>query len=169
MQVHQSDATAGTLHRALSVVRQELTRPLTDRVLARLPGPRGLWVVAWALVPALNAGLNLLLDTESKSAVWEQSRTLVILNYAAVTLAILITLWGTRRTAQRVDALRATTARVLHTDTSSTPFREMNGIAGPLVAAGATAAVFAVGAFVTDGLLQALLRGTTWFVLGVAF
>ena len=117
----------------------------------------------------LNAGLNLLLDTESKSAVWEQSRTLVILNYAAVSLAILITLWGARRIAERVDALRATTATVLDEDAASTPFREMNSVAGPLVAAGATAVVFAVTAFVSDGSLQALLRGTTWLVLGVAF
>jgi hypothetical protein len=145
-----------------------VTRPLTERIFARLPGPRAAWVVAWAVVPWLNAGLNLLLDTESTSAVWEQSRTLVILNYAALSLAIVIALWGTRRIAARADALRPATALVLEVDGSSHPFREMSSSAGPLVGAGATAAVFAVGTFAADGFVPALLRGATWLVLGVA-
>ena len=66
-------------------------------MLARLPGPRALGIGVWALVPWLNAGANLLLDTGGTSAVWEQSRALVILNYAALSLAIVITLWGSGR------------------------------------------------------------------------
>lgn len=58
-------------------------RPLTERVLGRLPGsPRTVWIVAWAAVPWLNAGANLLLEDEARSAVWEQSGVLVALNYA---------------------------------------------------------------------------------------
>ena len=37
--------------------------------------------------------MNFLLDAESKSAVWQQSGTLVVLNYAAVSLAILLSIW----------------------------------------------------------------------------
>jgi hypothetical protein len=51
----------------------------------------------WALVPWANAGINLLLDTESRSAVWEQSGRVVILNYAALSFAIVIAIWGTER------------------------------------------------------------------------
>src|SRR5919197_5448562 len=72
-------------------------RPLTERLLARLRGPRALWIAVWALVPWLNAGANLLLETGTRSAIWEQSRALVILNYAALSLAIAVAVWGTRR------------------------------------------------------------------------
>ena len=61
-------------------------RPLTKRILASLPGSRVLWIVVWAFVPWVNAGINLLVEPEDRSAVWEQGRLLVVLNYAAVSL-----------------------------------------------------------------------------------
>jgi hypothetical protein len=97
-------------------------RPLTGRILGRLPGPRPLWIAVWALVPWLNAGANLLLNTDSRSAIWEQSRTLVLLNYAALSFAIVITLWGTDRIARRLETLRATTAKVLEEAMLGSPF-----------------------------------------------
>lgn len=47
-------------------------------------------------------------------------------------------------------------------------FREMNSVAGPIVASVAGSIAFAVDAFVRDGWTSAMLRGATWFVLGVA-
>ena len=126
-----------------------------------------LWIAVWALVPWLNAGANVLLGTEVRSAVWEQSRALVLLNYAAVSFAIVMTLWGSERIARRLEALRATTSEVLEGNATE-PFREMNSIVGPLVASTATAIVFAAGTLVNDGWASAMLRGATWFVLGVA-
>jgi hypothetical protein len=52
----------------------------------------------------VNAGANLLLDTGDRSAVWEQSRALVIVNYATFSLAIVIT-FEPVRTAPTLDAL----------------------------------------------------------------
>ena len=138
-------------------------QPLTDRVLARLPGHRILWITVWALVPWLNAGANLLLDTEARSAVWDQSRALVVLNYAALSLGIVIALWGSNRIARRLESLGATTA-----GSSRERFRELNSVVGPLALSGAAAIAFAVSALVRDGWTPALLRGATWFVLGVA-
>lgn len=100
-------------------------RPLSERVLSRPPGSRAYWVTAWATVPWLNAGANLLLGDERTSAVWEQGTLLVILNYAALSFAILITLWGTERIARHLDALRATTSKILHGGVSE-PFRGMH-------------------------------------------
>jgi hypothetical protein len=143
--------------------------PLTERVLSRLPGDRWVWVTVWALVPWLNAGLNLVLDTENKSAVWEQSRALVLLNYAALSLAVVITLWGTNRIAGRLESLRASTAQVLREDGVATePFRGINSVVGPLAAAGVTAIAFAASALADDGWTAGLLRGATWLVLGAA-
>ena len=62
-------------------------QPLSERILARLPSPRCPWILLWASVPWLNAGANLLLDTGARSAVWEQSRLLVVLSYAALSFA----------------------------------------------------------------------------------
>lgn len=131
--------------------------PLTEKALRALPGKRVVWVVAWALVPWLNGAANLLLDTDSKSAVWEQSGTLVVLNYAAVSVAIVLSIWGGRRIAQRVAALRGTE-----------PFRELEDVRAPLLGAAATAVAFGITAFVQDGAVPALLRGATWLVVGVA-
>jgi hypothetical protein len=85
--------------------------PATERLLARLPGPRAVWIALWALVPWLNAGGNLLLDTQG--AVWEQSGVLVVLNYAALSVAIVICVWGAERIARRVEALGATVSKVV--------------------------------------------------------
>ena len=142
-------------------------RPLTERVLAGLPGPRVVWITVWALVPWLNAGANLLLDTGGTSAVWEQSPTFVVLNYTALSLAIVITVWGTGRIARHVEALRSSTAKVLEGDPAER-FREMNVAIGPLVASAMTSVAFGVSALARDGWTSALLRGATWFVLGVA-
>jgi hypothetical protein len=142
-------------------------RPLTERILARLPGPRVLWIALWALIPWLNAGANLLLEDEARSAIWEQRRALVILNYAALSLAIGITLWGAQRIAARLEALPTATQNVLAVDAIDR-FRELNSVAGPVLASAATAIAFGLGALVEDGLTSALLRGATWFFLGLA-
>jgi hypothetical protein len=141
--------------------------PLTDRILARLPGPPLLWIAAWALVPWANAGANLLLDTDGTSAVWEQSDVLIVLNYAALSFAVVVTLWGTERIARRVETLRADMSKVLDADAGAS-FGEMNSVAGPLALAVAAAIAFGISAFVRDGWASALLRGTTWLVLGIA-
>jgi hypothetical protein len=141
-------------------------RPLTERVLASLHGPRVLWIAVWALLPWLNAGANLLLETGERSAVWEQSRTLVVLNYAAFSFAIVMTLWGTGRIARRVEELRTTTSQALAGDPTER-FRELNSILGPLALTSAASIAFGVGELVDDGWTAAVLRGVTWFVLGI--
>jgi hypothetical protein len=141
--------------------------PLSERIVSRLSGQRVLWIVMWALIPWVNAGGNLLLEAEARSAIWEQSRMLVILNYAALSLAIGIALWGAERIARRLESLPAATLNVFDVDATD-QFREMNSVAGPLLASAATAITFGVSALVEDGLTSALLRGATWFLVGIA-
>jgi hypothetical protein len=142
-------------------------RPLSDRILALLPGRRVYWIAAWALIPWANAGGNLLLDAET-SAVWEQSGVVVVLNYAALSFAVALTLWGAARIARRCEKLREETAGVLDAGVSD-PFRPMNSVTRPLVLALAAAIAFGISAFVHDGWAAAFLRGGTWLILGVAF
>ena len=87
-------------------------RPLTERILGRLPGARPLWIVAWAIIPWLNAGANLLLESDARSAVWEQSDVVVVLNYAALSFAIVVTLLGAERIALRLESLLSTASQV---------------------------------------------------------
>jgi hypothetical protein len=142
-------------------------QPLTERILTRLPGPKAIWIAIWALVPWLNAGANILLGSEGTSAVWEQSDVLVVLNYAALSFAVVITLWGTGRIARQLESLQATTSNVLERNASE-PFRGMNSVAGPLLVSAAASIAFGVSALVRDGWTSAFLRGGTWFVIGIA-
>ncbi len=70
-------------------------RPLTERILARLPVRASFGSAPGRSCRGSTPGPNVLLDTGETSAVWEQSRTFVVLNYAALSLAIVITVWGT--------------------------------------------------------------------------
>jgi hypothetical protein len=142
-------------------------RPLTERLLARLPGPRALWIAVWALVPWLDAGANFLFETGTRSAVWEEDRALVLLNYAALSFAIAIAVWGTRRITRRLERIRETTWSSLEGDRHEA-FGEMNDVVGPLVASAVTAYAFVVGTLLAGGWASAFLRGGTWFVLGIA-
>jgi len=140
--------------------------PLSERILGALGGSRYVWVAIWALVPWANAGANVLLGTERTSAVWEQSTTLVVLNYASVSLAVVLSLWGARTIARRLDRLQHPTSEVLVGEVAE-PFRGVNSRVGPLVAS-VTAAI-AFGSSTADaGWVSALLRGATWLVLGIA-
>lgn len=132
-------------------------QPLTERVLARLPGERLLWVAAWALVPWANGALNLVLGTESKSAVWEQSGALVVANYAVLSFAIVIAVWGSRRLAARMEELRG-----------GEPFREVSSVGASLAGAVAVAVAFGLTALVEDGVVAAVVRGLTWLVIAAA-
>jgi hypothetical protein len=140
-------------------------RPLTERVLSALPGRRAPWLLAWALVPWANAGVNLLLDNGT-SAVWEQRPLFVVLNYAALSFAVLLTLWATERIARRLELLRSEAQ--LTGSASREPFERLSDVLGPIVITVAAATVFAIGAFGRDGFAAALLRGTTWLIIGIA-
>lgn len=141
--------------------------PLSERVLAGFSGGRAVWVVLWALVPWANAGVNLLFGSERTSAVWEQDAVLVVLNYAAISLAVVLSLWGARRIAARLDELHQGTAEVLVGEADE-PFRGVNSRIGPLAASVGIGVALAAATFVDDGWLPAVVRGFTWFVLGVA-
>ena len=150
-------AFAGVHARAGHTTAAARLQPLAERILSALPGRRQGWIAIWALVPWLNAGANLALDTETKSAVWGQSGTVVVLNYAALSVAIALAIWGSRRIAARVEESCGTV-----------PFREVDSVTAPLLGAVGVAVAFGTSAFVEDGAIAAVLRGVTWLVVGAA-
>jgi hypothetical protein len=122
----------------------ERLRPLTARILDALPHPRLLWICAWALIPWLNAGATLLLETEARSAIWDQSPAVIVINYAALSVAVVIGSLGTERIARRLEELRGDL------------FRELNATTGPLVASLGGAIAFGVSALIDDGWVAAV-------------
>jgi hypothetical protein len=98
--------------------------------------------------------------------VWEQQRALVVLNYAALSFAIVLAFWGTARIARRVETLRAATSNVLEV-TPTEQFREMNSVVGPLLASAATAIAFGLSGLAGDAWTPAVLEGASWFLLGI--
>jgi cell division protein FtsB len=74
---------------------------------------------------------------------------------------------GAGRIARRVEALEPTASNVFVAAPWSRLFREMNSFRAPLLATTATALAFALTALVQDGWKAALVRGGTWFVLGI--
>ena len=136
--------------------------PLTERIFSRLPGSRWIWIAAWAAVPWLNAGVNLVLGTERTSAVWEQGTTLIVLNYAALSFATGFTAWASGRLARQLESLRLVPPlRTIE------PFRGMNSTYGPLVTAVAGVVVFGPLTLVEVGPAEALIRAVTWLIIGI--
>lgn len=106
----------------------------------------------------MNAAANLVVEDEARSAVWEQGRTLVVLNYAALSFGVAMAIWGADRLARSLETLRSAHA-----------FHLLNNPVVPLVGAALTALAFGVSSLVADGFGPAVLRAATWFVVGVAF
>ena len=142
-------------------------RPLTERILARLPGATWAWIGLWALVPWLNAAANLALDDDGTSAVWDQSTLLVVLNYVSISLGVVISLWGARRLAERLQVLGAEAPDVLGVRAPRV-LRALDDAAVPVALSIASAIVFGLTALERNGPAAGLLRGGTWLVLGIA-
>lgn len=141
-------------------------RPLSERILERLPGAGWLWIGVWALVPWINALVNLSLDEDARSAVWDEGATFVVLSYAALSSAMVVTLWGAGALARRIVRLGEWSAAVVE---EPPVVRPRFGVTGPVAGALAVALAFGGTTLVADaGWWPALIRALTWFVLGIA-
>jgi hypothetical protein len=93
-----------------SEVESAEPKPLTERTLCRLPGPRLLWLGVWVLVPWMNAAVTVLLQASDHLPSWE-SPTLQLLTRAAFSIAILLSVGGgqdhPKTRFSPVEALRA--------------------------------------------------------------
>lgn len=92
-------------------------RPLTDRILAALPGPRPAWMLAWALVPWLN--LAVVLTAEELDWATPTDHSTEAVNRIAVSFAILLALLGATRISAELARLREHGTLVLFSGTSA--------------------------------------------------
>jgi hypothetical protein len=141
--------------------------PLTERILARLPGRRLAWLVAWALVPWLNLAVILAVD----AAEWTRAeiRLIDVLNRVAVSLAVVLSLWGAARIAHHLRQLRPALAKVVEEDEQDVErlFAGIDSTLAPLLLTVVTVVVLPLDEILNGEPLDGLIQGVTWLVLGV--
>lgn len=147
--------------------RPQPAMPLTEQVLARLPGPRLTWVAAWALVPWLNLAVVQL----SGSAEWTQPGIPLaeILNRAAVTVALLLSLWGaTRITTELGDLQPALTKAVVQDEPDVRRlFFGIDNRLVPLVMTVLVGVLLPLDEALRGNSAAALIQAITWLLIGI--
>jgi hypothetical protein len=120
--------------------------PLTERILRWLPGPRGLWILAWALMALVRpielvVVLSLTGEPARAGNVADVYRTQGIFAYV-----IMVTLWGNAMLAARVTALGPTLRILAPSGEAAGPFRQLTSRGGPIAL---TAVIVAIGTLTT--------------------
>lgn len=157
--------TAGVAVRGASLPTAAGFRPpLTERVLARLPGPRLAWLVGWGLLPF--AAYELAYAAQPWPSYLGTTSNLMF------GLTNLLGLWGVARLAGRVDQLQPTLSRLDPPDRPDhrpLPFRHVGNIWGPLAISAAITLTWDLFDFVMyPSVATALLVGVIFFAqLGI--
>lgn len=126
-------------------------RPLTERVLDRLPGWRWAWMVGWAL---LGGGPYLLAHLADPGAAYPGDPFAISLSWAA-----LVSLWGAGVVTRRLDALQPALAELLPEGMDPpSQFRAVGSRLWPVVGAVLVTVLFEVFDFVTAPTLATGLR-----------
>ena len=113
--------------------------PLTERVLARLPGPRVLWILLWASLP-------LVVQMVQPAVIGAQVSTADILRRAGAAYGSLIALWGVAKLRRDVAAIQPILADLSGgTLTVGQLFRAMSSISMPLLLMTGSAALYGLG------------------------
>jgi hypothetical protein len=140
---------------------------LTESILAVLPGRRSVWVAVWALVP----WLNLALATAIGGVAADGSRVPLaeVLNRAAVTVAVLLSLWGAARIAAELRTIQPALTEIVDEDERDVArlFRGIDSLAGPLILVGAVALILPLDEAQRGDRAGAALQAGTWLVIGV--
>jgi hypothetical protein len=160
---------AGQATRAVSgaIAGPRLAAPLSERILLWLPGPRLLWAVAWAMVPWLNLAVLVV----SGAAEWAGTGVplMEVLNRAAVSFAVLLSLWGAARISQELRTLPLALARVVEQEESEVArlFHGIDSTLVPLLLTAAAAVVLPLDEAQAGEPVDASIQAATWLVIGI--
>jgi hypothetical protein len=143
------------------------TAPLTERILSRLPGSRLGWIIAWSLVPWVNVAIVLAVG----GLEWDTTADLgsELINRAAVSVAVLLSLWGAARIDGDLGRLRATLTDAVQQERPDVDriFRGIDSTAGPLILTAAVAVVLPLDEALRGDAGAAVLQATTWLIFGI--
>jgi hypothetical protein len=144
-------------------------RPLTERIVFRLPGPRLLWVVVWLSVPWVNAAVILWLQAAGHLPPWDNV-TVELLSRAAFSFAILGSVWGAAKIVHGLTSLESSPAEFLGEIGGLTEsFRGMGSTAAPLLFSIGTMVIFGGQSVVVhDSWVRGIVMGSAWLVIGIA-
>jgi hypothetical protein len=141
--------------------------PLSEQVLLRLPGPRLPWVVAWASIP----WLNLVVVQGSGAAEWAQPGIPLseILNRAAVTVALLLSLWGAARITAELRGLQHALTKAVVQDEPDVRrlFLGIDDRLVPLLLTALVGVLLPLDEALRGDRAAALIQGVTWLVIGI--
>ncbi|HEY3263414.1 MAG TPA: hypothetical protein VGJ95_24600 [Pseudonocardiaceae bacterium] len=133
--------------------------PLTERILSRLPGPRLVWMLVWALVP----WLNLVAVRVLGAADWAGTGAPPVgevFNRTAVSCAILLSLWGAARITDNLRRVGVALTEVVEQDEGDVRalFRGMGSTVGPLLLTAAGVLVLPLDEALTGEPRAALIQ-----------
>ena len=149
---HTDQATPGRRLELVTKPPPDALRPLTERILTRLPGPRPLWFVLWTTVPLVYLALPATFDLTRSDVGGPAPEILVPSVYAYV---IALSLWGTRKMARNAAVVGR---QLTQLRTGQHAFRKINNVAVPLALALAASTVGTIaGAMALDSWVGLLL------------
>jgi hypothetical protein len=137
--------------------------PITERLLARLPGPRWLWLLLWGLVPLVR-GLTFMPlwnnAAHDMGLTFWQLAVINLVNVLVWAYAIWLSLWSVGKVVNDVKALDARLSGLLgpHNYSTRSAFRGMESWLGPLLIASTLTLVFSLQTVLLGGWLLALLN-----------
>jgi hypothetical protein len=144
--------------------------PVTERLLAKLPGPRWLWLLLWGCVPLVR-GLTFMPLWNNAAhdmglTLW-QLALINLVNIFVWAYVIWLSLWSVRRVVKDVKALDARLSGVLglHGHSARSAFRGMESWLGPLLSAATLTLVFSLQTVLFGGWLLALLNLPLMFLI----
>jgi hypothetical protein len=144
-----------------------LELPLTERILAAVPGPRTAWLFAWLLVPWLNLALVAAADAADYVPTGVGSAEVV--NRVAVCFALLLSLWGVARIAEELRDLPEALEPAVEQGRPDVQrqFGAVDGTVVPLLITVAVGALLPVDEIARGEGTAALLQAVTWLVIGL--
>ena len=113
-------------------------QPLTERILAQLPGPRWVKLATWIAAPILRAAsIVLVLELTGRNTMGWGIGLIVIPEALVFTYAIALAIWGVAKIAREVSALEPRLAELTYAGQESSPrvFRGMGNTIGPVLLA----------------------------------
>ena len=142
--------------------------PLTERILSRLPGRRLGWLLVWALVPWMNLVVVRVTGAEDGAGTGAAPAG-EVLNRAAVSCAILLSLWGAARITDELRRVRVALTKVVEQDEADVRalFRGVGSTTAPLLLTAAGVLVLPLDEALTGETLAAVIQAVTWVVIGI--
>lgn len=136
--------------------------PLTDRLIARLPGPRWAWIAAWALLPVMHYPVLtqvMRVSGHTGPALSWALLTDPLRSHLVQSYMIIISFWAARRLMADVRALRPTISQLdpAWENDASPLFAALTSVAGPLMLTAVVTAAESAEAAVRRGLVPTIL------------